>query len=280
MDEPVIQRYISDENNFKAICIDFEFLVKKIKKFGFEYSLEIRQDYFNLYYQGNSIGKIVYQSSKNLYKISINEKFVSKMVNGRFKGKAKNDYVSYDVPSMKLPAFFSDSNLKSLSQSVKDVNFQEETSFEQMLMTDNIKREDFVIIDRQVVDHTSNKKMDLLTVKRIDIDNFQFCVIEVKLGNNPELSEDVAEQLYGYVQRIKDHFDDYKKSYEKNFEQKRALGLIEAPLKIVIVPPVIGLVVVGGYSGLARESIKALKAQHEDIKVLHLRNEIDFTRIE
>ncbi len=66
MIKPVIQRYISDEDNLSNICTDFRFLIKKISKFRFEYTLEIRQDYFNLYYQGNSIGKIVYHSTPDL----------------------------------------------------------------------------------------------------------------------------------------------------------------------------------------------------------------------
>ena len=34
MSKAVIQRYISSEDDFKIICADFDFLVKKIEKFG------------------------------------------------------------------------------------------------------------------------------------------------------------------------------------------------------------------------------------------------------
>jgi hypothetical protein len=45
---------------------------------------------------------------------------------------------------------------------VKTINFQEEVIFEQMIMTDNVDRKDFIIIDRQILDETAKTKMDLL----------------------------------------------------------------------------------------------------------------------
>jgi hypothetical protein len=279
MDTPIIQRYISNDDDFKKIiCCDFEFLVEKIKKFGFEYSLEIRKNYFNLYYQGNSIGKIKYVRPEK-YEISIHEKFLNCKIRKQFRGKNKNRYIYFIVKGNKLPSFFSDTSLKSMSQKVKEVNYQEETAFEQMLMTDNIGREDFIIIDRQVADHTSTKKMDLLALKKITDDDFQFCILEVKLGNNPELKKDVITQLDHYIKRIEDNFDDYKNCYEKNFQQKKLLGLIEIPATIKIIKPVIGIVVVGGYGGIAKKSIAELKNNRQNVKLIHIQNKIDFNQI-
>jgi len=279
MNKPVIQRYISDEDSFLNICTDFGFLVEKIKKFMFEYTLEIRHDYFNLYYQGNSIGKIAYYPSKRLYEISINKKFLEKGIIKQFGGKPKKSYVFFDVSPKKLPSFFSDRNLKTLSQKVRDVNYQEELGFEQILMTDNVCRDDFIIIDRQVVDHTSRDKFDLLALKKVEGNNFQFCILEVKLGNNPELKGDVSRQLKGYIERIENNFEDYKKCYEMNFEQKKKLGLVEEPKIISIVRGVVGVVVVGGYSGIAKESINVLKSKDKEIRVLQFSNKIDFREI-
>ena len=277
---PVIARYISDDTVFETVCHDFEFLVEKIKKSGFEYSLEIREDYFNLYYQGNSIGKIIYHSSKKDYQVSINEKFINKKINTYFTGRKVKNYIYFMVSPQRLPSFFSDANLMSLSQMVKDENYQEEIGFEQMLMTDNVDRHDFVIIDRQVVDHSSREKIDLLGLKRVDGDSFQFCVLEVKLGKNAELRGDVSSQLKRYVKRIENHFKYYKLCYEKNFEQKQRLGLIEKINKVCIVPGVLGIVVVGGYGGLAKPSIKELRDKDKDIHILHIKNEIDFRKVE
>ena len=121
--------------------------------------------------------------------------------------------------------------------------------------------------------------MDLLALKRIGGDDFQFCILEVKLGNNPELKGGVIGQLNGYRKRIENNFEDYKKCYEKNFEQKRRLGLITAPENVVIAPGVIGIVVVGHYGGIAEKSIKELKSKDKEIKVLSLQNKIDLTKV-
>lgn len=281
MNKPVIARYISDKKVFEeTICKDFKFLVDKIKDSGFEYSLEIREDYFNLYYQGNSIGKIVYRSSKNDYEVSINRKFTAGRMLGGIVPRSVGKSEIFVIPPNKLPAFFSKVNLRYLSQMVKDENYQEEIGFEQMLMTDNVGRSDFVIIDRQVVDHSSREKIDLLGLKRIEGDNFQFCVLEVKLGNNKELKGDVRGQLQRYAARIEKHFDDYKKCYQRNFEQKKKLGLIDSIEKINIVPDVLGIIVVGGYGGLAEPSIRELRNKDKGIKIFHSTNKIDFEKVE
>ena len=50
MKASVIKRFISNEKAFEDIRKDFNFLVDKIKNSGFEYDLQIRDNYFNLYY--------------------------------------------------------------------------------------------------------------------------------------------------------------------------------------------------------------------------------------
>ena len=108
---------------------------------------------------------------------------------------------------------------------------------------------------------------------------YQFCILEVKLGNNPELQGDVISQLKGYVDRIGNHFDDYKNCYEKNFLQKRELGLIDKPSKIKIVRDVIGAVVVLGYSEIAKQSIKKLKQKDPSVRVIQLSNRIELKKL-
>ena len=108
-----------------------------------------------------------------------------------------------------------------------------------MIMTDNVGRKDFIIIDRQIMDNTAKTKMDLLALVKQADSNYQFCVIEVKLGNNPELKGDVIDQLKGYKDRIEqEHFEAYKKCYEINFRQKQELGLFDRDLNVNIIPGV------------------------------------------
>lgn len=278
MSKPVISRYLSPAT-YEAVRNDFVFLIDKIKESGFEYGLQIRDDYLNLYYKGNSIGKISYKSGQKVYEIKIHRKFVDDSIVNRFLPTIVKDYAVFVLPGKQLHPLFSSKNLLSMGQKVKAVQFQEEIVFEQTLLTDNANRDDLIIIDRQVVDRDHDTKMDLLGLKRKEPGKYQFCVIEVKLGNNPELKEDVFQQLKGYIERITKNFPQYKKSYELNFIQKQGLGLFPSNFKIEIVEGVLGIVVVGGYSGLAEKSISELKAKHSDIKVLHMKNEIRFNNL-
>lgn len=277
MSQSVIRRYFS-ENIFNNIKYDFKFLIDKIIQSGFEYDLQIRDNYFNLYYKGNSIGRISYSTKDKLYEIKIHDKFINDKIKEKFSSK-KGTYLVFLLPKEQLPHLFSATNLFSMAQKVKKVNYQEEIIFEQMLMTDNVNRTDLIIIDRQIIDKTVKTKIDLLTLVNKENNNYQFCVVEVKLGNSPELKGNVIQQLKGYIDRISNNFEDYKKCYEINFKQKQELGLFAQGLNINIVPNVLGLIAVLGYSGIAHKSIIELREKDPEIKILHLKNFIDLSKI-
>lgn len=276
----VISRYLAQET-YEAVKRDFGFLVNKIDQSGYEYDLQIRDNYMNLYYKGNSLGKISYRKSEDQYEVRIHRKFaegIGSEIN-RFKNSQEKEYLLFTLASKELHPFFSTRNLLLMGQKVKKVGFQEEIVFEQMLMADNAKRDDLIIIDRQVVDRNSSTKMDLLALKKKDAGKYQFCILEVKLGNNPELKGEVFTQLSGYIARIENNFQAYKECYEKNVMQKQGIGLLPAEINVTIVEDVLGFVVVGGYSGIGEQSIKELKGKHlDDIKVLHMKNVIDLSR--
>lgn len=278
MSKFIIKRYFSDLDTFNRIKSDFGFLIEKIIQSGFEYDLQIRDNYFNLYYKGNSIGKISYSLKSQLYKINIHNKFINNEIVDRFKPIRKGTSLEFRLPREQLHPLFSTENLISMGQKVKTTDFQEEIIFEQMLMTDNINRNDFIIIDRQVIDKTSKSKMDLLALVKKENNNYQFCVIEVKLGNNPELRGAVIDQVKKYINRISINFEAYKGCYEKNFEQKQELRLLNKKLKVNIIPGVEHIVVVLGYSGIAEESIRILKQKSPETKVLQLKNIIDLSK--
>ena len=74
------------------------------------------------------------------------------------------------------------------------------------------------------------RRLDLLGLRRLESGRDGFVVIEVKLGKNGELSEDVAEQLEHFVRHIRDEAPEaYARCYEKTYAQKRRLGLIDGP---------------------------------------------------
>ena len=274
-----IKRYFKDMY-FNKIETDFAFLVQIIHDFKGELELAFRENYFNLYYRGNSAAKIVLKND-DYYEIIINKKFYPECLkrDSRFSPRKAGAYNQILIKSDLLHAFFQKRYLQELFAKIKKINYSEELIFEQMIITDNLDRENIIIIDRQITDKKLNqKRIDLLALKQVREDEFNFVVLEVKMGNNPELKSKVAEQVENYVNHIKNNFQDYKSCYEKQYLQKKRLGLIKKPKwdSIKIIPDVHGLIIVGGYSGIAKEQIKELKEKYPNLYIKEFFYTLDF----
>ena len=271
-----IKRYFTDAN-LKRIKHDFKFLIRLIDTSYGEFDFAIRNDYFNIYYKGNSLAKVE-PKKDNFYKISINTKFFDNTkADSRAFYTSKKDSNNIFLTKQQLHRFFQRKHLTEFASRIKKVHNGEEIDFEQSLITDNLNREDFIFIDRQITDtKLKRKRLDLLALRQVAGNQYQFVVSEVKLGNNSELKNKVASQLDGYVKHIKSNFNSYKNCYEKHFEQKRELGLIKKPSfnKINIIEPVEGIILVGGYSGIAIKQIKELKTTYPHLEVKQFTNEI------
>jgi hypothetical protein len=272
-----LKRYFS-QDKFKNFLEDFDFLFKKIKESLDELDIKLRSNYFNLYYKGNSLAKVCFEGEN--YKVAIHNKFIENVFDGdkRFNPKKSEGtpYVSYILEPKLLPAFFQTKHLKRIYSNIREVNYGEEIAFEQILITDNLNRQNFFIIDRQITETSlKRKRLDLLALKQVDKNKnkYHFLVIEIKLGNNPELKKDVGEQLEGYLTHIQGNFPSWKKCYEENYRQIKKTGIFDIPEypEIEIVNSTQGVVVVGGYFNIAQKSIKQLENLYPDIKVEHMR---------
>jgi hypothetical protein len=284
----IIERYLHlSADRWEKTKKDLERLVELINNSGGEYSLQLRENYFNIYYQGNSLSKVI-PNSNGTYTAQIHERFVTNRVLEKLKkysrvkkttGK-KSPYVRFIIEPQNLHQFFQRSNINSLSSAIRAVHSGEEITFEQTLITDNPPSKKFIIIDRQVADHRSKAQMDLLALKRDSVDRpFHFMVIEVKLGRNPELHEKVGKQLNDYIKHIGIYIKDYTKCYKENYRQKKELGLFNPfdrrlPKEIEIdedKKTVEGLVFACGYSQLAKQALENLhqkiKEKRWDVKV-------------
>lgn len=270
----IINRFFNP-TNFKRLEDDFKFLLKinKDKDYRGELDLSFRDNYFNLYYKGNSLAKVVFNKN-DTYKITINTKFFSDTgaaKDKRFSTVRKDDYFEIVLDKKLLHPFFQKKYINQFISNIRKVNYGEEITFEQAIITDNLEREDIIIIDRQIEDKGFKKRMDLLALRQVEKNKneYSFCVIEVKLGNNPELKNKVASQLDEYVSHIDKNFSDYKYCYEKQYEQKKELNLIFGPKykSIKIVRPVKGLIAVVGYSELANSQITQLISNHPGLNV-------------
>lgn len=273
-----IKRFCSDEN-FERVKKDFQFLTKFIQSSCGEYDLSIRENYFNLYYKGYSIGKIEPKRDKT-YMVSIHSNFLSgtKADNAKYykSKKSSGQYFILRLETNHLHPFFQIKHLNEFASNVKKEP-SGEIGFEQTIITDNLNRNSIIMIDRQITDtELEGKRLDLLALKKVDENKYKFQLLEVKLGNNNELKDAVAKQLEEYVNHVKEHFVEYKECYEKQYIQKKGLGLIIQPTykEIEIVEPVEGLIIVGGYSGMAHPKIKTLKAAYPNLEIKHFTNEL------
>lgn len=268
--KPVIKRYLRPENH-ERVQRDFKPVIRLINSSHGEYSLQLREDCFNIYYQGNSIAKV--EPNKNgTYTASIHSEFVKDLLEDLDKysdikhsanDRNSNGYLRFRIQPDNLRRFFQRKHLNRMSGKIRSVHNGEEITMEQVIVTDNPPSRDYIIIDRQVADHANWSRVDLLSLRRDSNDKYHFVVIEVKLGRNPELRDKAGEQVSSYVGHIRENMDGYSDCYELNYQQKKALGLFgeEMPDSIAInreKSSVKGLVVSCGYSRIADENIKSL----------------------
>lgn len=274
----MIVRYFSEEN-LARLQNDFKFLVKIVKSFKGELEFSIRDNYFNLYFRGNSAAKVSFEQDGK-YKISMHEKFYPHSLEGddRFSTTLSGSYRLIETTSELLHPLLQKSYLDEVYLKIKKENYSEELNFEQMLITDNSSRNDLILIDRQVTDSAlQGRRIDLLALRQVKGNKYQFLVLEVKMGNNAELKNKVANQLSTYADHIRDNFSEYKACYEKQYYQKKIMGLIEIPHweAIEIVEDVQGMILVGGYSGIAAEQIETLKTNYPTLKIQSFIYKID-----
>ena len=274
-----ITRFLSDDH-FKRLSTDFGFLLRMVHGYGGELELALRGPYFNIYHRGNSLAKVSFSSAEQ-YRVEISSAFYNESEaaqDKRFANCISNvagGRVTLTLPADLLHPFFQKKYLDDLCSRIKRRNYCEEIAVEQMLICDNRGREDFIIIDRQVVFlGLRDVRMDLLALRQVEpgANRYQFEIIEVKLGNNPDLRGNVAEQLDRYVQHVKTEHRAYKDCYEKQYRQKVALGLIYDPPfeQIEISQEVTGVLVVTGYGGIAQPVLKELANDHPRLQIIPL----------
>ncbi|MBT3239640.1 MAG: hypothetical protein HON98_07420 [Chloroflexi bacterium] len=270
-----IYRVLS-KNNLNQFISDFDNLIKIVNNSQGELDLAIRNAYVNLYFKGNSLAKIEFNKDQS-YKISIHKKFFEGTkgdseefyANKSFSGEYAILTLNAEKPPLR---FLQKAHINQFAAMIKKVNYGEEIVFEQALITDNLGREDLIIIDRQITDKIlRGKRLDLLALKQVEkgSNQFNFLVIEVKLGNNPELRGDVAGQVTGYKNHIEEHFEDYRECYEIQYIQKKDMGLKGYDMfdKVNIIKPIKGIVVVASYSKIAKTSILELRNKYPEIDV-------------
>ena len=268
----IIERYLDDEN-VERVERDFKYLLSAKNRYFGELELAFRKGRLSLYYRGNSLATISFRP-EGMYRIETHQRFLKyldEVTTAPF--EESGEYRRAEVDAQGAHRILQRDNIDKLMKAIRDVNHSEETTFEQILITDNPPAPGFLLIDRQVRDLHLRRQLDLLGLQRLDDGRYGFVVLEVKMGNNKELSGAVADQLQCYVDhiRVPEHGNAWARCYERNYAQKRRLRWIDGddmPAEIEIDgSQVEGLVVVGGYSQQAAAQVRLLKAAHPDLKV-------------
>lgn len=269
-----IRRFFS-ESKFNAVKNDLRFLVNAVNNSYGELDFQIRPgDKINIYYKGNSLAELSF--SGGLYRVKVHSKFnLKKAVSNdpskrfsdyEFREDKSGQYVTARVEPKLIYAFLQKKVLETLMSSIKKVNNGEEIGFEQSLITDNLNRQEYIIIDRQVGGGGIDGMLDLLALRQVAPQKYNLEAIEVKLGNNKELSKKVFTQLDDYVKAIEDNVEGFKHCYQQNYAQKKALGLFPSHWadSIEIQDNVTGKIAVGSYLQIGEKYIKDLRSNIPD----------------
>lgn len=292
-EQPVIRRYFATNNpRLQSILDDLGPVLDSIDLPSREILGELRDNCLDLYYHGNTLARIELPWRREGYRVKIANKFLvedpSTQVQGdielspeldglnSYNHKAVNRgyYQRFSVQD-DLESFFANTHIEALKHSITKVNYKQELKIEQETIHNNPPTSDFMVIDRQISQHGTSGRIDLMALaRRTDADKFQFAVIELKLATNKDLPK-VADQLRGYVSRVKESVESYARCYELNYQQKRQLGLLPAFLPDTIAietnpNSVVGAVAVGGNTHDVNRATQQLKDSHPDLKVVPL----------
>ena len=183
--------------------------------------LEIRDNYLNIYYKGNSLLNLAEKTPED-YRIIINKKFLKGCsVPDRLVNKASVSQFLTSVPILK-------ENIIRYGKSSL------ETEYEQLIIrANNYERRnatEYFIIDRQYVAGKQGR-FDLTGFywnrnRRRKGDVVSLCLMEVKFALNADI-QDVDQQLLRYYNAIKVDPGKIAKEAEVMFKQKLKLGLFD-----------------------------------------------------
>lgn len=185
--------------------------------------LEIREDYLNIYFKGNSLLKLN-QINPRRYRVEIHPKFTGGI---RFADlvdeETTNEFLS-QIPVIK-------ENIIRYGKSSLEIEY------EQMIIRANNyeprNNSEYFIVDRQYVAGQAGR-FDLTGLRwprrgRRKGQVVSPCLMEIKFALNQDI-QDLDEQLNRYYLAIKDHATELAEEIETVYHQKLELGLFNQPI--------------------------------------------------
>ncbi len=284
---PIINRCLS-KTNLERAKTDLSFLVAHLgrSRFRGELAIEFRgPSELSVYVRGLRLAQVRFCRG-GTYRVTTHRRFIKGTTledRSRFTraDNSTDTYPAFDATRESLRVLLQTSYLAAMRSRIKGIPSKEEAGVAHFIAADTMQGTDVVVIDREVGDSAPEhrgERLDLLALQRVRSGEYRFLAIEVKLGNNPELDiatqerrgeRSAVEQVKGYRDHIEKYFDEYAACYTRNIAQKLELGLLkngceEAP---TIVRGTRALLVVAGYSGIARPHLDAIAREHADLWV-------------
>lgn len=184
-------------------------------------TLEIRDNYINLYYKGNSLLKL--SESKTLrYRAEIHQKYLAGIPKpAEFTPETVGDFLRA-IPHLK-------------QNIVKDGKRSAEIEYEQMIIRANNleprNTAEYLIVDRQYT--TGEGRFDMTGIfwdrkGRKKHQTVPLCLMEIKYALNDDIQK-VDEQLERYYESIKPNAASIAEEMQTLFRQKLELGLYRMP---------------------------------------------------
>ena len=182
-------------------------------------NLEIRENYINVYYKGNSLLKLT-DTRSSRYRAAYQVKFVEGLnLPSDFTASAADQFVAA-IPMLKQNV------IRCGKRSI-------EIEYEQMIIRANNfeprNNSEYFIVDRQYV--MDEGRFDLTGIfwernRRRRDQEVPVCLMEIKFALNVDISE-VHEQLARYYEAIKPHVATIATEMQTVFRQKIGLGLYQ-----------------------------------------------------
>ena len=181
---------------------------------------QIRDNYINLYFKGNSLLKLSQLSDKK-YKVDIHSKFIKALAIPSYIESEKNTKLFLQaIPFLK-------ENISRIGKTSLEIEY------EQLIIRANNREKrnnsEYFFVDRQY--ELASERFDLMGFywSRDNRKKHQIvspCLIEVKFALNVDIS-DVHEQLQSYYQLVKENVEKISSDLEQSFHQQLELGLYE-----------------------------------------------------
>jgi hypothetical protein len=185
--------------------------------------LQIRQNYLNIYYKGNSLLKLS-ETRQHQYKAYIHPKFLGDQPIAGLDDEASVEAFLVRIPHLK-------ENIITYGKSSLEIEY------EQLIIRANNNEprnnSEYFIIDRQ---YTTEKgeRFDLTGIfwsrsqRRSKGQEVPLCLIEIKFALNREIRQ-LHRQLSAYHQSLHDQFENIVAESQHVFRQKLDLGLHDQP---------------------------------------------------